>query len=186
MNGIGRIAAAFTMFCGIALGAAEIEVVKAVYGAGDATIDVTEGVKSKAIHVPGTLFLVPVSNAFFGQDPAKGQSKKLELTYRQDGVEKKVSAGELGSVIILEGAVPAKEFKILKAFYGAEQKWNDVTDKVAGVIGEGKSVMVGNEQFGDPIRGKSKQLVVVYTVNNELRSVVTGERKELKPDSFRK
>lgn len=186
MNGIGKIATSFAMLCGISLGAAEIEVIKAVYGADGAILDVTETVKNKAVNVPNSLFLVPVNNGFFGKDPAPRKSKSLELTYKQDGSEKNVKAGENSSLIILEGAVPAKEFKILKAFYGAEQKWNDVTDKVAGAIGEGKSVTVGNNLFGDPIRGKQKQLVVIYTVNNRLDSIVANENKEVKADSFKK
>jgi len=187
MNGIMRMAMAVcAAICGLSLGAGEVAVVKAVYGAGDAVIDVTEIVKSKAVNVPGGLFLITPSNTMFGKDPAPKIGKALELTYSQDGSEKNVKIRENTPFIILYGAVPAKEFKILKAFYGAEQKWLDVTDKVTDAIGQGKGILVGNQIFTDPIPKTAKQLIVVYTVNDQIKSVIAPERKELNMDSFKK
>lgn len=187
MNGIMRIAAAFAaVFGGLSLGAGEVEVVKAVYGAGDAVIDVTEIVKSKAVNIPDALFMITPSNTLFGKDPAPKIGKTLDLTYTQDGSEKNVKIKENALFIILNGGVPAKEFQILKAFYGTEQKWLDVTGKVTDAIGQENGILVGNQVFTDPAPKKPKQLVVLYTVNNEIKSVTVPERKELNKDSFKK
>ncbi len=187
MNGIMRIAAAFVAVVGgLSLGAGEVEVVKAVYGAGDAVIDVTEMVKTKAVNVPGALFMITPSNTLFGKDPAPKIPKTLDLTYRQDGGEKTVKIRENSSLILLDNAAAAKEFQILKAFYGAEGKWLDVTGKVTDAIGQGREILVDNALFTDPFPKKAKQLVIVYTVNDQIKSLAVPERQKLAPDAFKK
>ncbi len=186
MNGIVKMAAVFAVFCGVSLGVSALEIVKAVYGAGDATADVTEIVKAKALNVLGSCFVITPDNAFFGSDPARGKAKTLVLTYKQDGAEKTATIPERSTFVLLDGAVPAKEFQILKAFYGAEDKWNDVTDKVATAVKEGNTLIVGRETFADPNRGKVKRLIVVYTVNEKLIPVIVAEREELKAELFNK
>ena len=187
MNGIMRIAAAcFAVVGGLSLGAGEVEVVKAVYGAGDTVIDVTEMVKTKAVNIPDTLFVITPSNALFGKDPAPKIAKTLDLTYKQNGSEKNVKVRENTPLILMDNAIAAKEFKILKAFYGGEGKWLDVTGKVADAIGQGKEILVDNALFTDPAHGKAKQLVVIYTVNDQIKSLSVPERKKLAPDVFKK
>lgn len=187
MNGIMRIAAAFVAVAGgLSLGAGEVEVVKAVYGAGDAVIDVTETVKTKAVNISGVLFMLTPSNAMFGKDPAPKIGKTLDLTYRQDGSEKNVKIRENTPLILLDNATAAKEFKILKAFYGTKEKWLDVTEKVADAIGQGKEILVDNALFTDPVPKKPKQLVIIYTVNDQIKSLSVSERGKLAPDAFKK
>jgi len=73
------------MACSASLMAGGIEIVKALYGAGDNMVDVTEAVKRQALNIPDMLFSITSSNNLAPKDPAPGKGKTLVLTYKQDG-----------------------------------------------------------------------------------------------------
>ncbi len=178
---------AVAVACGAALSAAEIKLVKAVYGAGDKTADVTETVQQKMSGAPGVFLMVRVDNGTMGVDPAKGAGKQLTLTYTVDGVEKTEKFGEARFAVIMPAAAKSEEFKIVGAYYGAKDKWNDVTEKVRKALDDNNEINVDNEIFGpDPLRGAGKNLVVIYSVKNDLKAVTIGEKKKMVPADLKK
>jgi HEAT repeat protein len=75
------------------------------------------------------------------------------------------------------GTVP-EPLVITKAEYGANDKWVDVTNKLAVAgLGGGLSVTSGNHLAGDPIHGVAKQLKVDYVLDGKEHSVTVPEGK---------
>ncbi len=165
---------------------ADIKIVKAIYGFGEQTKDVTEIAKDKLIVIADRLVLLDVNNSFF-TDPAPGKPKTLELTYSEDGVEKTASIKERGQFVHFKNMEPSKEFKVILAFYGVGDKWNDVTAKIIEACDEGSNVNVDNTVLGpDPGRGKAKSLVVAFSENDQVKVVRVGEKQVFKPESIKK
>ena len=74
---------------------------------------------------------------------------------------------------------PPKVLVITKAEYGAEDKWVDVTGKLAdAVAGNGISVTSSNGLAGDPINGVVKALRVEYTLGGEKKTAVVPEKEQ--------
>ncbi len=74
---------------------------------------------------------------------------------------------------------PPKVLVITKAEYGAQDKWVDVTDKLAdAVVGNGISVTSSNGLAGDPINGVVKALRVEYTLGGEKKTAVVPEKEQ--------
>jgi HEAT repeat protein len=78
----------------------ELEIVKAEYGAGAKTKDVTAILRKYAknyriIFLPDTSY-----NASFGGDPASGVVKQLKIRYRIDGKEAEVSLSENAMIVL--------------------------------------------------------------------------------------
>ena len=163
-----------------------IEIVKAVYGAGNNMVDVTEAVQKQALNIPGVLFSITSGNNLVPKDPAPGKGKTLVLTYKQDGKENTARIFERKSFSIHGVIAPSKELKIVKAVYGVGNKWVDVTAKVAPVIAQGKDIKATNVLFTDPAPGKGKNLIVLYTVNNQVKTTSIPENGTLKAAAFKK
>jgi HEAT repeat protein len=78
----------------------ELEIVKAEYGAGAKTKDVTAILRKYAKNYR-ILFLPDTSyNASFGGDPASGVVKQLKIRYRIDGKEAEVSLSENAMIVL--------------------------------------------------------------------------------------
>ncbi|MHB0961316.1 MAG: HEAT repeat domain-containing protein [Pirellulaceae bacterium] len=78
----------------------QLEIVKAEYGAGEQTKDVTEILRQYAKNYR-IIFLPSASyNESFGGDPAPGIVKQLKVQYRIDGKEGEVSLGENATVVL--------------------------------------------------------------------------------------
>ena len=78
----------------------ELEIVKAEYGAGAKTKDVTATLRkyAKSYRI---IFLPSASyNESFGGDPAKGTVKQLKIKYRIDGKEAKVALNENATIVL--------------------------------------------------------------------------------------
>ena len=78
----------------------KLEIVQAVYGAGNQTKDVTENLRQYAkgyriIFLPGVNY-----NSAFGGDPAPGIVKQLKVRYTIDGKEGEVSLNENAPVVL--------------------------------------------------------------------------------------
>ena len=74
---------------------------------------------------------------------------------------------------------PPKVLVITKAQYGAQDKWVDVTDKLAdAVAADGISVTASNGLAGDPIHGVVKELRVEYTLGGEKKTAVVPENEQ--------
>ena len=78
----------------------QLEIIKAEYGAGDKTKDVTEILRQYAKNFR-IIFLPSASyNESFGGDPAANIVKQLKIKYRIDGKEGEVSLGENAMVVL--------------------------------------------------------------------------------------
>ncbi|MBN1853315.1 MAG: HEAT repeat domain-containing protein [Pirellulales bacterium] len=78
-----------------------------------------------------------------------------------------------------------KKFVILKAEYGADTTWRDVTKQVTdAVVGDSISIAADNQLAGDPIPNVEKKLRVEYTLDGLLhtKSVPEGMILEIQPD----
>jgi HEAT repeat protein len=70
---------------------------------------------------------------------------------------------------------------ILKAEYGADEKWLDVTDAVIAAVGDdGLSIVASNDIAGDPINGVKKSLRVSYQLGGEVKTAVVPEGATLR------
>jgi hypothetical protein len=83
--------------CGGAADEGELAILRAIYEAGDAKVDVTEMVKGKVVE--GKLKM-KVSNENLGGDPAKGVVKVLRIEYSYHGKREEIPVPE-GQVLVL-------------------------------------------------------------------------------------
>ena len=68
------------------------------------------------------------------------------------------------------------KLKILKAQYGTEGKWEDVTAQVAGAVKNDQLwLTVSNSLFGDPVPGRVKALKIDYSVGSVSATVRFSE-----------
>ena|SRR5258708_6539699 len=72
--------------------------------------------------------------------------------------------------------------RILRAYYGAEGQFMNVTDALQNEVDDGQLyLLVDNESMGgDPLMGAHKWLRVLYVVNGERRNIVVPEHSELR------
>jgi hypothetical protein len=76
----------------------------------------------------------------------------------------------------LKEAKGASGLKIVSAFYGIEDKCIDVTENLKKKIMDNTlSIIANNEIAGDPIVGKAKELKVVYSIGEEIETIVASE-----------
>lgn len=168
-----------------AASAAELELVKAFYGSKDRIVDVTETVRKNAISVPGVLLAIPVDNRLLGGDPAPRAYKQLTVICRKNDKEKKVVVGEKQTCIVLaEDCRPTEAFRMIGAYYGFADQWNNVTEKLRTAPVD---VQVDNFNFGpDPAPSRPKSLIVIYCWKNKVRLLHLVERKIFFRDFYRK
>ena len=78
----------------------QLEIVKAVYGAGDKVKDVTETLRKYAKNY--RIIFLPDSNynKSFGGDPASGVVKKLDVQYRINGKDGQATFGENATIVL--------------------------------------------------------------------------------------
>jgi DnaJ-like protein len=71
--------------------------------------------------------------------------------------------------------------RILRAYYGAEGQFINVTDALQGRIDDGRIyIRVDNNSMGgDPLPGRRKWLRVLYSYNGERRNLVIEEKTDL-------
>ena len=82
------------------IGKVKLEIVKAEYGAGESTKDVTELLQKQAADLP--LISLPSANynECFGGDPAPGKVKQLKIQYRMNDKDGEVTLAENSLVIL--------------------------------------------------------------------------------------
>jgi hypothetical protein len=78
----------------------DIEVVRATYGAGDQTKDVTAVVKKSVGKLPIVSLDSPSYNSSFGGDPAPGVVKRLVVHYKMNGRNGEASFNENSKIIL--------------------------------------------------------------------------------------
>jgi hypothetical protein len=159
------------------------QVMKAEWGAGNRWWDVTKQVRA-LLSGNG---LVKVNNANMGGDPAKGADKILRIRARN-------SRGQSQQFTFREGdSIDSSQFynygrgpgypgnpvkppnpgypgggngnlQIVRAYYGLNNRTNDVTQLLRGMVRNGTLVVQvnNNNMGGDPAKGGDKVLTVIY------------------------
>lgn len=184
MKALKTLIAAAAILTGICLSAQDkLEIVKAEYGAGSSWADVTEIVASMV--KADNQLEVEVGNTLFG-NPASGVKKAMKLQVKYNGKPLSFMAYESSKFVlnkaILDKALASaaanqpvkKEFPkadpeqlkkivIVKAEYGANDTWIDVTDKVQEQVMNGYAIIpVGNQLFGNPVSNTKKYMKIQY------------------------
>ena len=78
----------------------KLEIIKAEYGAGAQTKDVTAILRRHAKNYRVVFLPVATYNESFGGDPVPGISKQLKIKYRIDGKDGEVSLNENATVVL--------------------------------------------------------------------------------------
>ncbi len=178
----------------------EFLILQARYGTAARNIDVTDRLRQVARQDR----MVRITNDLFGEDPALGEVKALRiyargpdgatriLEYREndsiDGSQfRGWNGGRWGQGGGYRGgwdrdeAAPRGGLMIFRARYGDGQRWSDVTDRIRSLARNGQiDIPIENDTFGvDPAPGRTKSLVVVFSVDGVQREVRVPERGRL-------
>jgi hypothetical protein len=159
--------------------------VAAEFGLPGRLVDVTPQVRS-LMH--NGILQFEVTQHVLGVDPAPGQIKNLVIRIRHwDGDTQDYTFPER-SVVNLELDPDAgfdwreQGLYIMRAYYGSEGHFVNVTERVQHMIADGRIHMrVDNEHLGlDPDPYVRKVLRVLYWYNGERRNIVVPEKSELR------
>jgi hypothetical protein len=159
-----------------------IKILKASYGTGSTTVDVTKGVSS---HIKdGILNLTVTPDSLNVTDPAPGQPKSLDVSYT---INNGNTMGQMikDNEILMISAPPERKatgLQITKAEYGYAGNWTDVTDAIQNHIRNGSiKVKVSPSTAGvpDPNPNKQKSLSVQYEINGAPNTVEVTDGKTL-------
>ena len=146
-----------------------VKIQSATYGLGTTkSVYVTGAVSSQV--VDGKLHFVVTPTALNVQDPAPGQSKTLSVNYTINGGQSNTVTAVDGETIDID-APPARiasGLQIVKAQYGYDKNYQDVTEAVRSYLKDGSiNVTVNPKNMGipDPNPQKAKQLKVDVKIN---------------------
>jgi len=174
------------------------ELVGAEWGVPGRRVDVTARVRT-FIH-DGVLQL-EVTRFNLGIDPAPGEIKVLVVRLREwDGDIRDYSYAERSWARLeldpadwherhereehREEAYDRHErgLQILRAYYGADGQFVNVTDVLRSRVGDGRLYLhVDNYSMGgDPLPGAHKRLRILYTIDGDRRNVVVDEKTDLR------
>ncbi|HEY6769070.1 MAG TPA: hypothetical protein VI386_30370 [Candidatus Sulfotelmatobacter sp.] len=179
------------------------QLVAAEYGAGGHRMDVTERVRS---FIHDGMLRFNVTDQMLGTDPARNHVKEIFIRIRHwDGNVEEFRFPEYSHVnleIDPEGGWERGEgrerreggdrpyedrdrgergFRILRAYYGGEGNFINVTDRLRSLVREGRlHTRADNEHLGvDPDPHIHKSLRVLFWFQGERRNVVVPEHAEL-------
>ena len=170
-----------------------LRIVSARYGAGASSKDVREYLQGL---VRDNALSVKVDNAAMGGDPAPARAKLLDVTYEYRGTTFQTSVKE-GAYLALPDAnaraatnttappassdTLAPKLRILTARYGGDNRFNDVRDRLQGLVRDNAlSLKVDNAAMGgDPAVGKDKSLELTYEWSGSVYSLTAKEGKSM-------
>ena len=160
-----------------------LHITRAMYGAEGHFVDVTSLLNS---NIQSGELSLPVNNATMGGDPAYDRPKTLRVWYRFDGRDLQATVNEKG-VLNLPGAgfrdagghdydrdgdrdgdfARRRGLRILRADYGVEGRFADVTQRLASQIQDNRLELDVNNYTmgGDPADHQRKSLAVWYVFN---------------------
>jgi len=173
------------------------QVMWAEWGSGNRRMNVTDRVRAM---LSGN-GLVKVNNQNLGGDPAVGADKTLWISARD-------ARGQVQQFTYKEGSnIDASQFynygnrpggpgpgypggpgggygnlQIVRAYYGLNNRTNDVTERLRGMV-EGNTLVVqvnNNNMGGDPAVGGDKVLTVIYRMNGQERTATVKEGNQLR------
>jgi hypothetical protein len=173
--------------------------VRAEWGVPGRSVDVTSRVRT---FIHNGVLQFEVTRVELGIDPAPHQNKTLLLRIRHwDGDVKEYSYPERSTVRLEldpEDGFDRREEReehreegyerrerglhILRAYYGAEGQFMNVTDVLRRRIDDGRLYLrVDNENLGgDPLPGVHKWLRILYIYDGERRNIVVDEKTDLR------
>jgi hypothetical protein len=161
-------------------GRRQLRIVRAIYGAGNRTIDVTSLVQNQ---VTNNGIDLQITNANMGgTDPAPAVVKELRLSYEFRGRTQEVRVRENDFLRLPEGTGPISSgLRIISATYGIGNRTADVTGTLASLVSNDRiTLTVSNATMGiDPARGGDKQLQVIYEFNGRRFETRVDEGKLL-------
>lgn len=113
--------------------------------------------------------------------PAVGQ--RVNFVRTMDQTTYHVSLAWQGEALVKPPVTVLPAFSIVKAEYGANDKWIDVTSLAASKVADGKLVMRADNTLGEPIRGVMKKLRVRYVVDGSESVAEADENFDVVIDS---
>jgi hypothetical protein len=109
---------------------------------------------------------------------------RVELVKRLEDDQIHLGLSWKGGATLVPPTDEAPPLEIVKAEYGAQDKWADVTEIVAKRVRKGRAVVhVTNDLLGEPIHGVVKTLKVTYAVAGKRREASAQENEDLTIDS---
>lgn len=110
-------------------------------------------------------------------------ANRLDLRRQLDNDVYHASLSWKGKAAIQQSVQIIPELKIVRAEYGAVDKWLDVTSLVAGSISQGRLLFRPTNALGDPIHGVKKKLRVTYLLRGRELTQEADENEELLIDA---
>lgn len=161
------------------------QLVAAEYGAGDRRVDVTSQVRS---FIHDGVLQMEVNDRNLGVDPAFHHVKELFIRIRHwDGQTEEFRYPEHAYINLELDPDRGYEWHdrglhIMRAYYGGEGHFVNVTEQVRSFEREGRIFLVVDNRSmgGDPDPRVHKVLRVLYWFGGERRQVVVPERGELR------
>ncbi|MBN1550216.1 hypothetical protein JW979_02055 [bacterium] len=160
-----------------------LRILKAIYGAGNAQVDVTENLQQK---ISNGQLAINVNNEIMGHDPIKGVWKALIVRYETDQGEFCAYADEYKNFFIpnpFDNRITSRSsnLTILEAWYGKGTNQVDVKSIVQNRIMDGAVfVRASNQYFGvDPIIGVRKTFFVRYRIQEGSFEASSEEEQDM-------
>ena len=170
-----------------------LRITSASYGARNTFRDVQALLQSQ---VRNDTLTIKIANENLGGDPIMGQKKELRIGYEYGGhaysatvaedtvltipnthSDGAAAAASSASSGVFGGLLMKTNLQILDAQYGANNKFNNVTNLLQSKVqNDALSMSVSNETMGgDPIKGPDKMLIVKYQYQGQTSTVSVKE-----------
>ena len=165
-------------------GGSGLQVMQADWGSGNRRMDVTTRVRA-LLSGNG---MVKVNNANLGGDPAGGADKVLRIYVRDtQGQVRQLSYKEGSNIDASQfynygGGGGGGDLQIVRAYYGLNNRTNDVTQLLRGRV-QNNSLVVqvnNNNMGGDPAVGGDKVLTVIYRYQRREQTSTVKEGNTLR------
>ena len=165
-------------------GGSGLQVMQADWGSGNRRMDVTTRVRA-LLSGNG---MVKVNNANLGGDPAVGADKVLRIYVRDtQGQVRQLSYKEGSNIDASQfynygGGGGGGDLQIVRAYYGLNNRTNDVTQLLRGRV-QNNSLVVqvnNNNMGGDPAVGGDKVLTVIYRYQRREQTSTVKEGNTLR------
>jgi membrane-bound inhibitor of C-type lysozyme len=152
-----------------------LQINRAIYGAGYRTSDVTSRLNSQ---IQNNQLYLQVNSSSMGGDPAPGQVKTLTVQYALNGRPSQIVVNEGDTLQLPYGTTASQNnLHINRATYGSGYRTSDVTSRLNSQIQNDQLYLQVNSSSmgGDPAPGQVKTLTVEYALNGRPSQIVVNE-----------
>ena len=158
-----------------------VTILSARYGVGTSTVDVKSALSSQT--KDGKINLVVSPSSLNVDDPAPGQIKTLTAEYSINGGSSNTESIKDGNYLKIDAPPErvASGLQIVKAEYGYQDNFADVTDAIQNYVSNGSiSITVSPSTVGipDPNPSKPKFLKVDATINGATSNYTIADGKK--------